>query len=166
MRESEDYLGHWEGSTGRWGDNHWKLRRIYVAPGHGELNMRIFPQLLIFALRSFLRPFFQTGAVTFDFTDDQSALVQVMAITWANVDPDLCRYVVSLSQNELIGVIALVLQCIHHNIIVFCNISWIRTEYENKSKYMQFWCTQNYFDMIHSHLDNMMCLSIEWSTYH
>ena len=49
------------------------------------------------------------------FTDDQSTLVQVMAwchqatrITRANVDPDLCHHMVSLDQNELIGVIALV----------------------------------------------------------
>ena len=41
---------------------------------------------------------------------------------------------VSLDQNELIGVTALVLQGIHHNIIVFCNISWIWTEYDNKIK--------------------------------
>ena len=40
-----------------------------------------------------------------DFTDDQSTLVQVMA--WpsghysANVDPDLCRHMVSLGHNEL-----------------------------------------------------------------
>ena len=61
---------------------------------------------------------------------------------------------VSLGQNELIGVIALVLPDIHHNIIVFCNISWIWTAYENKIKYMQFWCTQNYFYMICSHFDN------------
>ena len=44
-----------------------------------------------------------------DFTDDQSTLVQVMAwcrqatshYTWANVDPDLCRHMVSLGHNEL-----------------------------------------------------------------
>ena len=53
---------------------------------------------------------------------------------WANVDPDLCHHMVSLDQNELIGVTALVLQGIHHNIIVFCNISWIWTEYDNKIK--------------------------------
>ena len=41
---------------------------------------------------------------------------------------------VSVGQNELIGVIASVLRGIHHNIIVFCNISWIKTEYENKIK--------------------------------
>ena len=42
----------------------------------------------------------------------------------------------SLDQNELIDVIVLVLQDIHHNIIVFCNIRmW--TEYENNiNKYM------------------------------
>ena len=39
-----------------------------------------------------------------DFTDDLSTLVQVMAITWANVDPDLCRHMVSLGHNELITV--------------------------------------------------------------
>ena len=42
-----------------------------------------------------------------DLTDDKSALVQVMAwcrqaqaITWANVDPDLCRQMASLGLNE------------------------------------------------------------------
>ena len=41
-----------------------------------------------------------------DITDDKSTLVQVMAwchqaITWANVDPDLCRKMASLGLNEL-----------------------------------------------------------------
>ena len=43
-----------------------------------------------------------------DLTDGKSTLVQVMAwcrqaqaITWANVDPDLCRHMVSLGHNEL-----------------------------------------------------------------
>ena len=62
----------------------------------------------------------------------------------------------SLSQNELIGVIALVLQDIYHNIIVFSNISRIWTEYENKVKYMLFWYIQNYFYIIYSHFDNIM----------
>ena len=66
-------------------------------------------------------------------------------ITWANVDQDLCRHMVSLDQNELIGVIALVLQDIQYNIIVFYNISWIWTQYKNMIKYIQFWCTENYF---------------------
>ena len=42
------------------------------------------------------------------FTNDKSTLVQVMvwcrqaqAITWANVDPDLCRHMVSLGHNQL-----------------------------------------------------------------
>ena len=41
-------------------------------------------------------------------TDDKSTLVQVMAwcrqqeaITWTNVDPDLCRHMASLGHNEL-----------------------------------------------------------------
>ena len=49
--------------------------------------------------------------ISLEFTDDQSTLVQVMAwcrqqqaITWANVDPDLCRHMASLGRNELIGV--------------------------------------------------------------
>ena len=49
-----------------------------------------------------------------DFTDDQSSVVQVMAwcirqqaITWASVDPDLCRHMVSLGQNELIVISAI-----------------------------------------------------------
>ena len=43
-----------------------------------------------------------------DLSDDISALVQVMAwyrrqqaITWANVDPDICHHMVSLGPNEL-----------------------------------------------------------------
>ena len=43
-----------------------------------------------------------------DLTDGKSILVQVMlgairqqAITWANVDPDLCRHMASLGLNEL-----------------------------------------------------------------
>ena len=46
-----------------------------------------------------------------DLTDDKPTLVQVMAwchmgnkqqtATWANVDPDLCRQMASLSLNEL-----------------------------------------------------------------
>ena len=40
-----------------------------------------------------------------DLNDDKSILVQVMAwhqaITWANVDPDLCHHMVSLGHNEL-----------------------------------------------------------------
>ena len=44
--------------------------------------------------------------MSLDFTDDQWTLVQVMAwrqqaITWANVDPDLCRHMVSIGHNEL-----------------------------------------------------------------
>ena len=43
-----------------------------------------------------------------DLTDDKSTLVQVMAwchqeqaITWADVDPDLCHPMASLGLNEL-----------------------------------------------------------------
>ena len=80
----------------------------------------------------------------------------VTSHSWANVDPDLCDHMVSLDQNELIGVIALVLQDIHHNIIAFCNISCMWTDNENNIKYMQFWCTQNHFYIIYSHLDKLM----------
>ena len=38
-----------------------------------------------------------------DLTDDQSAFIQVMA--GANVDPDLCRHMVSLGHNELKGLV-------------------------------------------------------------
>ena len=34
-----------------------------------------------------------------DFADEKSTLVPV--ITWANVDPDLCRHMVPLGHNEL-----------------------------------------------------------------
>ena len=39
--------------------------------------------------------------MSLDLTDDKSTLVQVMAITWANVDPDLCRHMASLGHSEL-----------------------------------------------------------------
>ena len=46
--------------------------------------------------------------MSLDFTNDKSTLVQVMAcavwqqaITWANVDPDLCRHMALLGHNEL-----------------------------------------------------------------
>ena len=74
--------------------------------------------------------------MSLEFTDDQVMLgaVEQQAITWANVDPDLCHHMVSLDKNELIGFIIL---DIHHHITVFCNISWMWTEYENNIKYMQ-----------------------------
>ena len=47
--------------------------------------------------------------MSLDLTDDKSTLVQEwlgavrqQAITWANVDPDLCRHMASLGHNELI----------------------------------------------------------------
>ena len=44
--------------------------------------------------------------MSLDLTDDKSTLVQVMAwhqaITWANVDPDLCHHMAPLGPNELI----------------------------------------------------------------
>ena len=101
--------------------------------------------------------------MSLDFTDDQSTLVQVMA--WCHQAtshffkqclPRSQCHMVSPGQNELIDVMALVLEDIRQNIIVFCNISWIWTEYEKKIKNMQFWCTKNYFHIIYSHLDNMM----------
>ena len=46
--------------------------------------------------------------MSMDLTDDKSTLVQVMvgavrqhAITWANIDLDLCRHMASLGLNEL-----------------------------------------------------------------
>ena len=42
--------------------------------------------------------------MSFDLTDDEVNIVQVMA--WcrqANVDPDLCRHMVSLGHNEFNG---------------------------------------------------------------
>ena len=45
-----------------------------------------------------------------DLIDDKSTLIQVMAlcrqeqaITWASVDQDLCRHMVSLGHSELMG---------------------------------------------------------------
>ena len=56
-----------------------------------------------------------------EFTDDKSTLVQVMAcrrqqaITWAMIDPDLCRPMVSLDHNYLINVWVpgVILQILH-----------------------------------------------------
>ena len=52
--------------------------------------------------------------MSLDFTGDQSTLVQVMAgalrqqaITWANVDPDLCCHMASLGHIELTYVLKL-----------------------------------------------------------
>ena len=70
---------------------------------------------------------------------------------------------VSLDQNELIDVIVLALQAIHHNIILFCNISWMWTEYKNNITYMQFWCTHNYFYVIYSHFGYDVI--IHWMNY-
>ena len=47
--------------------------------------------------------------MSLDFTDDELTLVQAMAwcavrqqaITWANVDPDLCHHMVALGHNGL-----------------------------------------------------------------
>ena len=58
--------------------------------------------------------------------------------------------------NFSIGVIALVLNRIHHSIIVFCNISWISTEFVNRIDYMQFMWTQNYSYIIYSPFDKMI----------
>ena len=46
--------------------------------------------------------------MSLDFTDDKTALVQVMAwcrqaTYWAKVDLDLCRHMASLSHNVLIN---------------------------------------------------------------
>ena len=46
-----------------------------------------------------------------------ASAIRQQAITWASVDPDLCHHLVPLGHDELIGVIALVLQDIHHNIV-------------------------------------------------
>ena len=58
--------------------------------------------------------------------------------------------------NFSIGAIALVLNNIHHSIIVFCNISWISTKFVNRIDYMQFMWTQNYSYIIHSPFDKMI----------
>ena len=148
-----------------WWYNRWcNMDRFYffysLDPGKFEWNFRcvIVKQLLVIGGWGIS---YEVALIwmSLGFADNQSSLVQVMAwchqatsITWANVDPYHCHHMVSLDQNESIGVIALVL---HHNIIVFCNISWIWTEFENNIKYKQFWCTQNYFYIIYSHLDNI-----------
>ena len=45
--------------------------------------------------------------MSLDFTDDQFmqclGAVRQQAITWSNVDPDRCRHVAHLGQNELIS---------------------------------------------------------------
>ena len=39
--------------------------------------------------------------MSLDFTDDESTLIQVMAFTWANVDPDLFHHMTWLGHSEL-----------------------------------------------------------------
>ena len=80
-----------------------------MAPGKFEWNFRgvIFKRILVI---DGWRISCEIALIwmSLDFTDDQSTLVQVMAcavrqqaITWANVDPDICRHMASLGHNEL-----------------------------------------------------------------
>ena len=73
-----------------------------------------------------------------------------------------CISLICMGKLILNGVITLVLQHIHYNLIVCCNTSWIRREFENNIKYTQFWCTRNYFNESYSRLDNMasMCSTV------
>ena len=57
-----------------------------------------------------------------DLTDDKSTLVNFavrqQAITWTNVDPDVCRHLVSLGHNELIKHFITNIEC-YHKIVAF-----------------------------------------------
>ena len=79
-----------------------------MAPGKFEWNYRhvIFKQILVIDVWG-IPCEIALILMSLDFTDDQSTLVQVMvgavrqqAITWANVDQDLCCHMASLGQNE------------------------------------------------------------------
>ena len=80
-----------------------------LAPGKFEWNLRhvIFKQNLVIDVWGICCEIALIW-MSLDFTDNQSTLVQVMfgavrqqAITWAKVDPDLCRHMASLGPNEL-----------------------------------------------------------------
>ena len=87
----------------------WHISRDYsLAPGRFEWNFR----WVIFVLNLVIDGWCISGKIalswkSLDLSDDMSTLVQVMAwclrqqaITWANVDPDLCRYMASLGHNK------------------------------------------------------------------
>ena len=83
-------LTHWPPEKFEWNFRHVIFKRILVLDGWG-----ISCEIAIIW-------------ISLDFTDDQSTLVQQVniawrhqAITWANVDPDLCCHMVSLGHNEL-----------------------------------------------------------------
>ena len=98
----------WNQSGGLFQNKHTVFNSL--APEKLELNFRhvIFKQILVidgWGISCKIALIW----MWLDFTDDQSTLVQVMAgavrhqtITWANVDPDLCRHMASLGHNELI----------------------------------------------------------------
>ena len=83
--------------------------------------------------------------MSLDFTDDQSTLVQVMAwavrqqaITWANVDPDLCCHMASLGPSELSWDRAS--EC-HRYYCVFNGPKWNKLQPSQKYKVPTFWET-------------------------
>ena len=71
--------------------------------------LQLFPILNMVIQRSFIGPpIFFTGPPTFSSVKDrgltsfaESGVVRQQAITWANVDPDLCCRMVPLGHNEL-----------------------------------------------------------------
>ena len=74
-----------------------------------------------------------------------------------NDDPDLCHHMVSLDQNELIGVIVLVLQDIHHyNCILQHQLNVDRIWEQNEIHAILIHTELFLYIIIHNHLDNMM----------
>ena len=71
-----------------------------LAPGKFEWNFRhvIFKQILVIDDWGISCEIALTWKPQ-DLTDDKSTLVRQQAITWANVDPVLCRHMVSLGLN-------------------------------------------------------------------
>ena len=77
-----------------------------MAPGRFDWNFKLFMLFLVIGGWDI----FSEIALRWKskgLTDDKSILGQVMlgavrqqAITWANVDPDLCRHMVSLGPND------------------------------------------------------------------
>ena len=77
---------------------------LYLAPAKFDSNFRyvIFQQILVTEVWGISCEIALIW-MSLDFTDDQFTLFQVMAwcrqatsrITWANVDPDLCRRMAS-----------------------------------------------------------------------
>ena len=107
-----------------------------LAPGKFEWNFRyvIFKQILVIDGWDISYEIVLIWMLL-DFTDNQLTLVQVMAavrqqaITWAKVDPDLCRHMVPLGHNVLKWNVVVFPQpiCLTHRFGYFPNLASILT---------------------------------------